>query len=550
MPLRKNMELSDWAEILLRRKWFIMFCILLITFAASVYCVVSKEMFKSTSSILVIPQKIPDAYIKSTVDIRLAIEEKINTLQLQVLTKTRLKSIIDELDLFPELTGEGREKEALKLMRKRIIVGMLGSKDRNREVRNVFSIEYAHEDPQVAKLVNSKLTSLFIGENIRRREQQAVGTIELFESQGKEVEKQLEDKDRGIREFRTKYLGELPEQLDSNLRMLERYKEDLKSNRDSIRSAKDRLLLINTQIAELKAKTGIIDSKDATGEDDESQDSLKTLSLSAQIAQKRGMLSQLRLKYTESHPEIRFLKGEIGELEKELKKSGSGKDGSRKLLNEDYAYYSPETEQMSQQIAILMQQKRAINLEIKNLIRDQAEITKLVDLYSLRVENTPKREHQLKELTRDYNNLKEYYEELTNKKMDADLSKSMESREQGEQFQLLEPPSLPSQPYKPARLMVMALAVLLSISAGVGGAIGLEYMDNTIKTPGEFKEIVDIPVLVSLPLVLTEARKRKLVMRKTFLTSSVILYFVAVITFIILYMDKIKVILNVAKTAQ
>jgi polysaccharide chain length determinant protein (PEP-CTERM system associated) len=544
------MELSDWAETLLRRKWFIIICILIITFAASVYCVVSQEMFKSTSRIFVIPQKIPENFIKSTVDMRLAIEERINTLGLQVLTKTRLKSIIDELDLFPELTGEGRENQALRLMRKRIIVGMLGSKDRKREVQSVFSIEYSHEDPQVAMLVNTKLTSMFIDENIRRREQLAVGTIELFESQGQEVEKQLEEKDRSIREFRTKYLGELPEQLDSNLRMLERYKEDLKSNRDSIRSAKDRLLLIDTQIAELKAKTGIIDSKDAKGEDAESQDSLKTLSLSAQIAQKRGMLSQLRLKYTESHPEIRFLKGEIEELEKELKKSGSGKDGSRKLLNEDYAYYSPETEQMSQQIAILMQQKRAIKLEINNLFRDQGDINKLVDLYSSRVENTPMREHELKELTRDYDNLRKYYEEMLNKKMNADLSKNMESREQGEQFQLLDPPSLPLQPYKPARLMVMALAVLLSISAGVAGAIGFEFMDNTIKTPGEFKELIDIPVLVSLPLVLTEAIKRKVVMKKTFLTSGVILYFVAVITFVILYMDKIKVILNVAKTTQ
>jgi uncharacterized protein involved in exopolysaccharide biosynthesis len=262
------------------------------------------------------------------------------------------------------------------------------------------------------------------------------------------------------------------------------------------------------------------------------------------------MLSQLRLKYTENHPEIRVLKGEIEELAKELKKSGSGKGGSRKLLNEDYAYYSPETEQMSQQIAILVQQKRAINLELKNLIRDQVEINKLVDQYGSRVESTPKREHQLKELTRDYNNLKEYYEEMLNKKMNADLSKNMESREQGEQFQLLNPPNLPSKPYKPNRLMVMALAIFLSISAGIGGAVGLEFLDNTLKTPGEFKEFVDVPILVSLPFVLTKEAKRKVILKKTFLTSGMIFYFAAVITFVILYMDKIKVIFNLAKAAQ
>ncbi len=544
------MKFADWVELFLRRKWFIVFSILLITFVASVHCVVSKEMFKSKSTVLIIPRKIPDAYVKSTVAEDLELEQKVNTLQHQVLTKNNLKSIIRELNLFSELSGESGENEALSMMRERIYVGLMGTRKKNPELRNVLGIEYEHEDPQTAMLVNSQLTSLFIGENIRRREQQAEGTIELFSSQITEMEKQLEDKDRAIREFRTAYLGELPEQLDANLRMLERYKDDLKANRESLRGAKDRKLLIDTQITELKAKTGIIESKDSKIPGSEDQDSLKTLSLSAQIAQKRGMLSQLRLKYTESHPEIRILKGEIEELEKELKKDGKHKDGSVKLLNEDYAYYSPETEQMSTQISMLVQQRRAIDLEIRNLARDQAEISKQVDLYSSRVENTPKREHQLKELTRDYENLKNNYESLLSKKMNASLSKDMETREQGEQFQLLDPPSTPTKPYKPARLIIMLLAFFLSLSTGIGGAVALEFFDTTIKTPGEFKEFVDVPVLVSLPLVLTKERRRKAILRKTFLTSGVIFYFVAVITFVILYMDKIKVVLNIGGSAQ
>ncbi len=542
MPLKKNMTFSDWNEVFYRRKWFVIFSILLITFIASVYCVVSKEMYRSTSKVLVNPPKVSDSYIKSTVSMEMDLMQKLHTLQLQIFTKDNLMKILDELGLFPDLTDRG---EAFQLMKERINVSILGTSKKNPELRNIFSITYSDEDPEKAMLVNSSLTSLFIGENIGRRQRLAEGTIELFSSQIKDIEKQLESKDKAIKEFRTEYLGELPEQLDANLRMLERYKDELKSNRESIRAAKDRALLIDTQIAELKAKTGIIEKKDGTFSDNENQDSLKTLSLSAQIAQKRGMLSQLRLKYTESHPEIRGLKVEIAELEKELKKEGINKEGKVKLLNEDYAYYSPETEQMSTQIAMLVQQKRAVKLELKNLAQEQAEIKKLFDLYSSRVENTPKREHQLKELTRDYDNLKKYYEELLNKKMNADLTKDMERREQGEQFQLISSSNIPSKPYKPARMKIMILAVFLSIFSGIGGAVFLEYLDRTLKTPREFKEFIDVPVLVSLPFVITKDWRRRILLRKTFYTSGVILYCIAVITFVVLYMDKIKMLFNI-----
>ncbi|RMG59755.1 MAG: lipopolysaccharide biosynthesis protein, partial [Deltaproteobacteria bacterium] len=88
MALKKNMEVSDWIELFLRRKWFIIFSFLIITFGAFAYCVVAPEYYTSSTTILIIPQKIPEDYVKSTVTYQ--IEARLNTLKQQILSRTRL----------------------------------------------------------------------------------------------------------------------------------------------------------------------------------------------------------------------------------------------------------------------------------------------------------------------------------------------------------------------------------------------------------------------------------------------------------------------------
>jgi polysaccharide chain length determinant protein (PEP-CTERM system associated) len=405
----------------------------------------------------------------------------------------------------------------------------------------VFSIEYLHEDPQNAMLVNSKLTSMFIDENVISREQQVIGTIQLFETQIEETEKRLEEKDRAVREFRTQYLGELPEQLNTNMEMLRRYEDDLKSVKGSIREAQDTRILLQSQIAELKAQLGILETKSPEKKDKESPDRIRELSLYSQLSEKKALLSQARLKFTKNHPEIRRLLVEIEELEKKV--SGIKVDDSR-VDREFSVFASPETAKLTQQLTILYQGKRAKDLEIKNLRKQQQDLAGQIDLFRRKVANTPAREEKIKELVRDYENLRVYYEDLLAKKMSADLSKTMESRQQGEHFEVIDPPNVSEKPFKPNRMKILLLSLVFSIALGVGGSIGLEYRDDTIKSPGEFKETIDIPVLVSLPLVPTKKKRRERLIKKVMLIGGILLYFSAVFIFIIIYMDKIKLIVT------
>ncbi|MGB7631143.1 MAG: Wzz/FepE/Etk N-terminal domain-containing protein, partial [Candidatus Deferrimicrobium sp.] len=98
MPLRPRMELREYGKLFLRRKWMIIFSVLSVLFAASVYCVVSPELYKSSITILIIPQTVPQDYVRSTISLQL--EQQLATIQQQVMSRTTLTKVMEEFHLY------------------------------------------------------------------------------------------------------------------------------------------------------------------------------------------------------------------------------------------------------------------------------------------------------------------------------------------------------------------------------------------------------------------------------------------------------------------
>ncbi len=511
------------------------FSVLVIMFAGSVYCVVAKEMYKSATTILVVPQEVPEDYIKSTVTY--SVDERLNTIQQQVLSRTRLLNIVETFHLFPELKNRVPQETLVEKMIENTNIELKGDR---RERKTAFTIEYFHEDPQIAMIVASTLASMFINDNLKIRVEQATGTADFIDTQLKSVKDELDGKDRKIKEFKTKYLGELPEQLESNLGMLSRYQEEIKDNAESIRAMEDKVFLLDSQLTELKSRFG-----SGQSEEGDADRAGRIMAIEEEIMGKKAELSRLSLLYTDRNPSIVRLRMEIRRLENAKNAISAGGDGDASGDGE-LIYYTPSNfERVNQQMTDIQQKMKEWNLAIKIAQEKNEELKRQVELYSKRVENTPKRELELKELTRDYNNLKTTYEELLSKKINADMSHDMEERQKGEQFHILDPAYLPEKPEKPNRGKIMLIAFLISISLGGWGAILGERFDRSIKTPDEFKEIYNLPVLVSFPEIATEKEEAKRRRKRMMLVAGLMIYFAVVVAFIFLFMDKIRVILRV-----
>ena len=149
----------------------------------------------------------------------------------------------------------------------------------------------------------------------------------------------------------------------------------------------------------------------------------------------------------------------------------------------------------------LSTQLMELTSDIKNLKIKQNEITNNINLFQRRVENMPAREQQMTFLLRDYENTRTNYQNILNKKLDAQLAENLEKRQKGEQFRILDPSSLPVKPFKPDPKKIVLLGLALGLGCGVGLVFLLENLDASFRKPDDVYVLIGIPVLASVPRI-------------------------------------------------
>jgi len=551
MPLRADMELNDYLEILRRRKWYITFSILLILFGASAYCVVAPEKYESSTTILVIPQKVPEGYVRSTIGSRL--DERLFTIWQQVLSRTRLLAMMEELDLYPEERRKLPTEQVVEMMRKSIdiqVSSTMTNMGRRRESgENAFTLKFTHQDPRSAMMAAARLASFFIDENLKSREQQAVGTSEFLQSQLHSTKIRLEAQEEKVKQYKLQFMGELPQQLQANLQILSRLQDQLRMNSDATRTAQDRKVFIEAQIGAFEAQLSMARAQMAASGAAEAgrTSSDPSVPMTDPLTEKRSQLAALSTKYTDQYPEIRRLKEEIAQMERKLaetNRSGgtagtvAGDPSVRPLPASVVSAPIPGARER-EEILRLRAQSTAIDSEIVSLRKDRAGIEKSIAELESRVEKSPRREQEMVSLTRNYENLKASYDDLLKKKLDAEVSQNLEKRQKGEQFQILDPAALPLEPFTPNRPMVFGIAFAIAFIVGFGGAVGFELVNPTLAGKREFQHFFQIPVFASIPVIRDteyESRKKR---QKTFIYAGLISFGALITVFLVVFGKRI-----------
>ena len=163
----KSFDVHDYIEIFLRRVWYIVIPFIVVLAAATLYAFYLPKMYQATTLILVTPQKVPEAFVRSTATSR--IEDRLQSIGQEIMSRTRLEQVIQEFKLYSEEAKSLSLEEIVESMRKNIQVEIRGKE-------GYFTISYIGKDPKTVTMVTNKLASLFIEENLKLREQQAQGT--------------------------------------------------------------------------------------------------------------------------------------------------------------------------------------------------------------------------------------------------------------------------------------------------------------------------------------------------------------------------------------
>lgn len=259
---QRSFSIHTYIDIFLKRIWYFIIPLLLAIAGTAVYLWVTPKWYRSSTLVLVTPQRIPPDYVKATVTSTVA--ERLQSIAQEIMSRTRLEQIITELKLYPEKVKSQPMEAVVEAMRKDISIDVPKTRDRDKE-QNHFSISYVGKDPKTVATVTGRLASLFIEENLKIREQQAAGTTEFLESELKAAREKVEKAQAEITAYKKRFINELPENREANLRVLEQLRLQDQKILEAIKAAEDRKLILQNQLANMPyAGTGALEGGTST----------------------------------------------------------------------------------------------------------------------------------------------------------------------------------------------------------------------------------------------------------------------------------------------
>jgi len=520
---KDGINLQYLKAVFLRRFWYIVLPFFMVCIATVGYCIKAPRVYKAETLILVEPQKVPSDYVRSTVSTDIG--DRLRTIVEQVKSRTKLEKLINEYDLYTTIRAERTMTDAVEAFRKKIEIVVKRPGGRNSSAS--FEIGFLNDDPKKSRDVTNAIANLFIEDNLKLREAQAIGTTRFLNRELERMQQGLRQKETSLREFKEKYMGLLPEHMDKNYRMMSHLQRQLDSINATIQQTKDRKVLLESQLNNLQRMESQFGNFQGGFPDmSETGDSGYTDGMtSSTIEELRSNIEKLKLRYSDKHPDVIKLQVAITKLEKEQEADTSEADpdvGTIDDTNSEELAALQDVSLFDAQRQDLLVQTQLIDSEIDKLEKEKKKIETGMATYAGRIEKAPQIEQMLIDLSRGYDEASANYESLLQKKMQAQLAENLERAQQGEQFTVLDPAKLPEKPFKPDPRKILALGFIMAIACGLGLAFLREYLDPTFWSSKDLESVVELPVLVSVPVVNTKPERRWNLLKKAAAAGAVV----------------------------
>lgn len=485
------------------RKYFFMFkrravlaaTAFLIVLAAGVfYCLFWPPVYAATCLVVVQPQKVPGDIVKATVTTK--IQERLHIITQQVLSRSRLMEIIERFDLYPNARKTTTPDQLADMMRRDITIKITTK-------QNYFTINFVYPDAKVVAAVTNALAAFYVDSNLRLREEDAVGTARFLKRELTRMAGQLREWESRITKYKQEHIYELPESRTQNLQLLQQVRNRLSHVEGLIQNERFRHHYIDQEIGTLewrKKKAQMEMARlmqiGATGAGAE---------YAGQEITPEGIRTQLktlRLRYREDHPDIQRLEQRLVLIEARRAEEAKKRQG-KAPVSERQAEIKTITlslERMGKQLA-------EIEKNLKELDKERQEQLKFMAVVQQRLDNAPRVAEELLRITRGYQELKEAYEKMHARALDANMAANLERTQRGEQFEVIDPAEVPDQPYRPDVRRALPISIGLALALAVGLTVGLSYLDTSFTSVEQTEREGNLPVLVVIPPLLTRSEK-------------------------------------------
>jgi len=473
-----EIALADIKRILRRHWWIPLVTMSLLGLAGLVATMVLPKKYTSTTVVLVEQPTVPVDIVKPVVTNDL--NQRLASMKEEILSRSRLQAIIEKFNLYPQKREKVHIEDLVEEFRKSVEVELIqpmqGSVNRQPPG---FHVSVTFDNPQLAQQICIEITSMFMEQNLKRREQQSVDTTHFLSQQLDEAKARLDEQDAKLAKFKGQYLGSLPEEEQTNLSLLTGMNTQLEAVTQSLNRAQQDKVLTETMLSAQEANWKATQSGQ---QNPETQDQ--------QLAALQDQLTTLLSRYTPEHPDVMKVKSQIEQLK-------------RKMEEEPVAKKPTSAAQASLHEPPQLQQLRAKlkqdELSIAELTKRQSQIQEQSRAIQARVQASPIVEQQFKELTRNYQTALELYNELLKKRENSAMATDLEHQQQSETFKVLDAPSLPLTPSFPKKIVFVGGG----LGAGLALALGIMYLfaisDKSMYTERDVEVCLHLPVLATVP---------------------------------------------------
>ena len=461
------------------------------------------NVYMASATLLVEPQSISKKLIESGVA-ESDLNNRLHLMTMQILSRPRLSKVIDDLKLYPELADEMTREEVIEEMRKHIRVEpvlpeletpeLRGRSGREIEI-NTFRLVFSSGSATTAAAVVNRLANDFIDEHIKERVQISGDTSEFLEAELGRLQGRIREVVSQTAQIKTDNPGRLPEEKESNQRILERSIDNLRQAQRDLATAQSDEAFYRQQSLQAHALSSLNDEADPVRR-------IELLQLRLGEARSRG--------YTDKHPDIVAMGQELDQLKQRLEAEGGSKEAPRSL---------PQQQAEAEM--------RRAQLKVQAAQQDIQRLTAQVEEVQARVVATPRVEEQLAALVRENESLSKSVEEYSSKRLEAGTAANMERRQKGEQFRVLDSAVPPPDPASPKRLVIILVGLMLGLALGGGIGLLLESGDSSFHVARDLQQRLRIPVLAEIPSILLDAdraaaRRRRL--RTAVATAALVLF--------------------------
>jgi polysaccharide biosynthesis transport protein len=547
--MEKEKDINYFLHLFKIKKWLLIIPAIIISVTAALIAYLLPSIYESSSTILIEEQQIPQDFVRTTVT-GMA-DERIQSLTQQILSRTKLWEIIKQFDLYSDVRKTHTQEEIIDQMRDDIKIDTISvdtvqgkrkgksGKGSSQGVTIAFTISYQGKNPGMVQKVTGNLSSLYLEQNLKDRQEKAETTTKFLEAEIKELDERIKVLGGKITKFKEAHEGSLPELKPHNIAQAEKFENDIKLLENQIRDREDKKAYLEGQVLTINPDLPIAGQE-------------RTLDPKTQLYALQIQLAAMLTKQSENHPDVIQVKKMIAGLEKMVSAQGGQASVRRQKINQLQAELAvkegrlspdhPEIKKLQKEIARLEKDKdlpdatakspvmnpnnplyialtsqiQGTNNEIQMYRRQQADLREKLKIYRQRLEETPKIEQEYAALLRDYQNAHTKHMEVMNKLLEARIGEGMEESQKAEKFTLIDPASFPEKPVSPNRLLIMGAGLLLGLVGGAGIVLLSDQLDHSVKDAEDIGWLSDLPVLGSISLIQTPEyirwlKKRRLI---------------------------------------